>query len=67
MQTVAQFKEKKKMIQSIGVYYRDESTQHIGYWEQKELSQREFISVCIIPINSPFQNAIIESIKNQLQ
>lgn len=67
MQTFVEFKKQKLMIESIGVYYRDETTQKIGYYIDGIIEPKNFVEVCIIKINCPYQYTIVAAIKNEIK
>lgn len=57
-------------IDSLGIYSNDDKTQVIGYWKvpgSRRINKDHFVSLCTLPINSPFQNVILEAVKHKMQ
>lgn len=61
--------KRKLQMESVGVYYLNNTQQKIGFWKDgdRTTDSKWFVTVCVIEINCPFQNAIIEAIKNNLK
>jgi hypothetical protein len=65
--TKQQFLNFKKQRESIGMYYLNDTHQTLGYYKDGIIEPKDLIVIAVLPINSPFSKAFIESAKTEME